>query len=150
MVRGVFFILVKEFCIEGAPQGKGRPRFTRKGKPYTPAKTKAWEKYIRECYEQQCGSFNFDKRSLAIEVYAYVKPLSKYRKKDFLAALKNLFSPTSRPDADNILKGVLDALNNIAYKDDRYIYSLYIIKQFSENPRIEVKITARDEIAPTY
>ena len=40
------------------------------------------------------------------------------------------------------MKGVLDALNGIAFEDDRYIYDLHIVKRFDSSPRIEVTITA--------
>ena len=40
------------------------------------------------------------------------------------------------------MKGVLDALNGVAFEDDRYIYDLHIVKRFAETPRIEVTITS--------
>lgn len=40
-----------EFIVEGEPQGKARPRFSRKtGTIYTPAKTAKYEKQIRKAF----------------------------------------------------------------------------------------------------
>ncbi len=48
--------------------------------------------------------------------------------------------PTKTPDADNIAKSVLDALNKVAYKDDSCVVDLIVEKWYSENPRVEVYI----------
>ncbi len=49
---------------------------------------------------------------------------------------------TGTPDADNILKFVGDALNGIFWKDDKFIASASIIKQYTETaPRIIVEIS---------
>ena len=44
-----------EFTVKGDPQGKGRPRFTRIGKPYTPENTASYEEKVRLAYWEQCG-----------------------------------------------------------------------------------------------
>ena len=41
-------------------------------------------------------------------------------------------NPTKKPDADNIGKVVLDALNGIAYEDDKQVIELRVSKQYSE------------------
>ena len=48
--------------------------------------------------------------------------------------------PTKKPDADNIMKAVADALNGIAYKDDSQIVNVTIAKWYSDTPRVEVAI----------
>lgn len=42
-------------------------------------------------------------------------------------------SPTLKPDADNIAKVVCDALNSIAYKDDKQITCLTVDKVWADN-----------------
>jgi len=39
--------------------------------------------------------------------------------------------PTSRPDADNYAKLVMDALNGVAWTDDALVVSLHVDKQWS-------------------
>ena len=48
--------------------------------------------------------------------------------------------PTKKPDGDNILKAVADALNGVCYKDDKNIVKMSIEKFYSDMPRIDVII----------
>ena len=50
------------------------------------------------------------------------------------------FSPTKKPDIDNIVKIVLDALNKMAFKDDNQITKLEVEKFYSEKEKIFVRI----------
>ena len=55
-----------KFTIPGPPQGKGRPRFSRRGKfvtTFTPDKTVLYENLIRMEYQRQCGTERFGRRS---------------------------------------------------------------------------------------
>lgn len=54
--------------------------------------------------------------------------------------LANIISPTKKPDADNIVKIVLDAYDKFAFKDDTQVTKLEIEKKYSRTPRIYVKI----------
>lgn len=46
--------------------------------------------------------------------------------------------PSKKPDIDNIVKAVLDALNKVAYRDDTQVVELQVRKQYSERPRLEI------------
>lgn len=48
--------------------------------------------------------------------------------------------PAKKPDIDNVVKAVLDALNKVAYRDDNQVVELQIRKQYSERPRLEICI----------
>jgi Holliday junction resolvase RusA-like endonuclease len=48
---------------------------------------------------------------------------------------------TSRPDFDNLGKFCADALNKIYWKDDSYIVSCTITKQYDLRPRTEIHIS---------
>lgn len=129
------------FIVPTKPTGKERPRLSGGGGVYTPAKTKAYENFIKGCYIEQCGDVSFGDKSIKMSVRAYVPPLSKFNKAQKAAALRGELRPTAKPDADNILKALLDALNELAYDDDRYIYKIDVERIYSENPRTEVVIT---------
>lgn len=47
---------------------------------------------------------------------------------------------TSKPDRDNLEKGVLDSLNKIIWLDDKQVCSGSSIKRYSSKPRIEIEI----------
>lgn len=48
--------------------------------------------------------------------------------------------PTKKPDNDNIVKVVEDALNDVAYKDDKNIVDCVVQKYYSEQPQIIVEM----------
>lgn len=48
--------------------------------------------------------------------------------------------PTKKPDSDNILKAVADALNQVAYRDDKQIVDTQVRKFYSETPRTVISI----------
>lgn len=129
------------FTIPMKPTGKARPRLGGRGAVYTPAKTKAYENFIKGCYWEQCDGYNFKDAHISLNVTAYVPVLSSFRKAEKEAALRGEIKPTGKPDADNILKAILDALNELAYDDDRYIYKVTIERIYSDNPRTEVIIS---------
>lgn len=71
-------------------------------------------------------------------------PQSKGKKlKDSM--LKGDILPTKKPDSDNIIKIILDALNGACYHDDAQICKLSFEKKYSEIPRVEVKIKSLEE-----
>lgn len=53
---------------------------------------------------------------------------------------------TNKPDVDNLAKLVMDALNGVAYADDKQIYSLSVSKIYSPVAGTSVTIFVRDEV----
>ena len=51
-----------------------------------------------------------------------------------------LIHPTKKPDADNIAKIIMDALNGVAYEDDRQVVELIVRKFFSDTAYVDVFI----------
>ena len=54
--------------------------------------------------------------------------------------LQNKVRPTKKPDIDNIIKAVLDALNGIAYKDDTQVVQVMAQKKYADKAFVEVAI----------
>jgi Holliday junction resolvase RusA-like endonuclease len=52
---------------------------------------------------------------------------------------------TSKPDIDNLIKGVFDAINGICWKDDRQVYEVHSKKFYSFNPGIGIEIWELEE-----
>lgn len=75
----------------------------------------------------------------AIIIFYYPIPGSWGKKKQEQAR-KGYISPTVKPDLDNCVKGVYDALNKIAWKDDNLVITTMAKKLYSDDPRIEIKI----------
>jgi len=127
--------------IPGPPRGKGRPRTTRKGHVYTDAKTRAYEKRIRDLFREKYGAdFTPLDGPLEMEiVVTFPVPVSasKKRRHDMLWGVE---CPTKRPDLSNLVKCPEDALNGLAYKDDAQIVSFAALKRYGGNGKVEVKI----------
>lgn len=129
-----------KFTVLGEPQSKGRPRFARMGnyvRSYTPDETVQYETLVRLSY-QQAG---LEKLSGAIraEIIAFFPiPKSVSKKKHEQMASGKIRPITVRKDTDNICKAILDALNNIAYDDDRQVVELLAYKFYSEVPKVVV------------
>lgn len=137
------------FSVPGEPQGKGRPRFScRSGRTITrtPDKTVLYENLIVTEYQAQMGSVRFpDDSQLCMSVWAYYSIPKSASKRKREAMKAGTIRPTKKPDADNILKCVADALNGIAYRDDAQIVSVIVEKFYGEEPRIDIGIEEEEE-----
>ena len=127
-----------KLTIPGEPVAKARPRVTKFG-AYTPEKTKNYETLVKELFIIEHGQVLLE-GELHINIKAYFKiPNSTSKKKKALMLDKSI-RPTKKPDVDNIMKCVTDALNEIAYQDDKQIVSAGIEKYYSDEPRVEIEI----------
>ena len=127
------------FTVYGVPVGKGRPRFTRGGHAYTPEKTAAYEDSVRRCWQTQSGQGFAGGVPLLASLTAWF-PIPKSTSKKKAAAMEGVFH-LSRPDADNIAKAILDALNGHAYQDDSAVQIDRCWKLYTNGaPRVEVTI----------
>lgn len=141
--------------IHQAPLGKGRPRATvRNGRArvYTPTATADWEHFaameLRVAYVDACDPENTKYMSgpLGCEIVAVFPRTAELLKKG-KAGYKY---PTWRlphavkPDADNVAKSVLDAVEKAGIiLDDKQIALLTVGKHYAmihEEPRVEVRI----------
>lgn len=116
---------------------KERPRVVG-GRTYTPSKTKEFEELISWQYKKLGGKYFEDKPIKLSLTFAFKVPKS-YTKSNTRKALEGLIVP-SKCDIDNLSKSIQDALNTVAYKDDRYIYKLEAVKKFDTENYIEIEI----------
>lgn len=127
------------FTVPGEPQGKARPRFDSvRHRTYTPIKTKHYEELIAECY-QLAGGHLFDEPVLVRVLACYGVPVSISKKRRELL-LGQGEAVKRKPDLDNVVKAVLDALNLIAYNDDKQVVSLIAAKCYAEEPCLMVEV----------
>lgn len=129
-----------EFVVLGDPQSKQRPRFARMGnfvRSYTPDETVRYETLVRLSY-QQAGHGKLSGAIRAIIKAYFSIPKSVSKKRHGLMTENKILPVTVAKDTDNICKVVLDALNKIAYDDDRQVVEIHAYKFYAENPRVEV------------
>ena len=129
------------FEVPGEPRGKGRPRFTRDGRPYTDSETRAYEDKIVAYYRKALKAFRWpDTGFVAVDVTA-VYPIPKGTSKAAVAGMQaGRILPSRKPDIDNVLKVVLDALNGVAYKDDSRVVAVSARKLYGTEPKLVIEM----------
>jgi Holliday junction resolvase RusA-like endonuclease len=129
------------FTVPGLPQGKARPRFNAANKhTYTPQKTKDYEKLVRVSCLKQVGNVTLTGEVRAV-INAFFPVPKSASTKDKSLMLEGKIKPVKKPDIDNIIKAVLDALNGAAYKDDSAVVKVTAEKFYSPYPRVEVVLS---------
>lgn len=132
------------FTVLGQPVGKGRPR-TRvvhgKGKSfaqiYTDSKTKQAENTIlaQALQHRPASPIEGPIRLSVTSVFGVPASWSKRKRAE---ALAGAVRPTGKPDVDNLVKALMDALNGVFYLDDTQVVQLIAIKQYGEVPQTRV------------
>jgi Holliday junction resolvase RusA-like endonuclease len=131
-----------EFSVYGEPVAKGRPKFSVRGgfaRAYTPKKTQISESNFRtQAMPYKPDSLIDTPINIGIKIY---KAIPKSKSKRFKTDAENGEElPKSRPDLDNYIKTVFDALNGVFWTDDSLICGLTAQKFYGNTPRIDVEI----------
>ncbi len=115
---------------------KARARTVRKGGrtwSFTPKRVAVWEKTVKE----EAAKYFEEPLVGPIQVsLVFYMERPKSRRKD-------VWVPTT-PDLDNLEKAVLDALNGVAYEDDRFVVAKNAQKKYvgRDEPRVCVRVTS--------
>ena len=137
------------FEVKGSPQGKARARtfyYSRIGKmqSITPESTKSYEDLLRWSYVSAGGKYLGSTVYLKVEISARYEIPKTWSKKKREQALNGYIKPKVKPDCDNVIKVILDALNTIAYYDDTQVISVTCRKKYAEEGTVFVKIELED------
>lgn len=131
------------FEIPGKAVGKGRPRFTKNGHTYTPDATRSYEDLVKVCYTIATDREPPTDKAVAVYITVWMVPAKSLSKKKKAELTER--PPMNKPDVDNIAKIVLDALNGVAWKDDKQVTALEIIKLWGHEERVMVGIKKEGE-----
>lgn len=130
-----------EFEVIGEIKGKARPRVnTYTCQVYTPTSTKDYENLIKQYFQIKYPRYVPFENRVSVTIKAYFKVPKTTTKKDKALIEEGKLSPTKKPDIDNVVKIVLDALNKMAFKDDNQITKLQVEKFYGEEEKIYIKI----------
>ena len=128
--------LVAKFILEGSPVAKQSMRLNVKTKTrYKDPKVKTYEEYVRGIAKlSMIGKEMLGKDTpCSVAIIVYVKRSEKDK----------AYYPITKPDLDNVSKGILDSLNKIVYYDDKQVVDLTVSRLFSTRDCVEVKIWSR-------
>lgn len=132
-----------EFTIPGKAHGKGRPRITFNGKyahAYTDQKTANYELLVQQSYFKKYKYFQYKNSPIKVSIDIFLEVPKSEKKSNQEMMLKGEILPTKKPDLDNVAKSILDALNDLAYDDDKQIVELNVTKRYSKTPYTTVRI----------
>ena len=153
------------FTIPGSPVGKGRPRVSVRGgyaHAYTPEKTRTYEarvKAVAKAAMRFMGIRQVPSAPVRVSIVARFEwpqgdlnadgSLKEHKPGSKAAArvndMKYARVVPGKPDIDNVVKAVLDALNGIAYQDDAQVSVLHAAKRWRDcdeerEPGVDVQI----------
>lgn len=130
-----------EFEVPGTIKGKGRPRVNSyTGMVYTPTTTKDYEYLVEQYFLLKYPKFKPFEGRLAVNITATFNIPKSTKKCEVEKMIQNEISPTKKPDIDNIVKIILDAMNKFAFKDDTQITKLSVEKKYGEEEKIYIEI----------
>ena len=125
------------FTVPGVPVPQPRPRFAKRGKfakAYTPSThpVNAFRQAVALA-AKAAGAQVHDRPVHVVIDAVFARPASHARMK----------SPPALPraDVDNVAKGILDALNGVAWVDDKQVGRLVVEKSYGPQGRTVVRIT---------
>lgn len=114
--------MIYRLNIIGDVVGQHRPRFTRTGRTYTLKEDRGAMRAIAREFECAYPGIRPTDRPCSVLVETWRK-LPKSRPKRIAQE-----DDTFKPDCDNVAKLVLDALNGIAWTDDKQVFELHVVK----------------------
>ena len=127
-----------EIEVSGQPQGKGRPRFTRTGKAYTPDKTREYESRIQAAAwkAMQEAKLEPTERFVSVERIAFMEIPKSWSKVKRMEAEYGALQHTTKPDLDNIIKAALDGISSgKIIMDDKQVTSIKAKKMYCHPDR---------------
>ena len=139
-VCGARVILV---TIPGEMRGKGCPRFARRGafvQTFTDEKTANAETWVKACGVKAMAGEAPITGPVWLRMNIAIVPPQSWSKKKRAAALAGEVFPTGKPDLDNCLKLVADALNGIVWQDDKQIVSMAGTKRYAEVAQTTLRV----------
>lgn len=121
------------FTIPGRPSSCARARFVPglARRPFEPARNRSAKGWIRDCWDDACaGREPWEGPVRLVLDCRFARP------KEWWPGRQH----TGAPDLDNLAKQVLDALNGVAWKDDRQVVEQLLRKGYGDPERTKVTL----------
>lgn len=137
------------FTVYAEPVAQGRPKFTTIGghaRAYDPKKSSDYKQYIALAASQAILQEPLQ-GALSLSLRIYRSMPKSFSKKSQERAEAGIIRPITKPDTDNYVKCVKDALKGIVWQDDSQVvaYKEPFGKYYSIRPRIEIEVETMEE-----
>lgn len=133
-----------ELLVAGKTATKQRQRFDpRSRRAYSPPSNIIGENDVRAVWREAGAPRIEDDAAISIEILIVVpRPSSHFKQNGDLSAqgLRHPIPRNKKPDLDNALKLVMDALNTRAYKDDVQIARAMVERRWGEWPITTIRL----------
>ena len=129
-----------EIYIPGKAVAQSRPRFARRGNhvaTYDAAPSRDYKSWVKHCALEvmKQKSMQIIPRDIPLKI---ILTVNVERPK---SCPKSRTLPVTKPDLDNTLKTIQDALEGIAYQADQQIVSLSATKRYADSGGVTVVLT---------
>lgn len=132
--------------VQGIPEGKRRPRFSRSAygvRTYKDSRDEKYEDLVRTAYmlarRENAPDWDYEDGAVAVDMVAVYPVPESWSKAKRVRAMTGLLLPAKKPDCDNILKQ-MDALNGVAWRDDAQVVRASIVKKYGAAPCLIIDI----------
>jgi len=135
------------FTIQGIPKAQGRPKFFRRGNftgAYDPKDSRQYKDNVAAQIVAQ-GPRLFPRESPLLLTVSFFLPRPKGH---FGARGLKPSAPkehTGKPDLDNMVKAIKDALKGIVWVDDSQVVSMWAYKHYGETPGVQFSVREEQE-----
>ena len=107
---------------------------------FTPAKTVGYEGLVALAAQQAMRGAPLIEGPVLAQLRIDVQIPASWSGKKQRAAEAGQLAPTSKPDIDNVVKAIFDAINGVVWKDDVQVVALTVKKRYSLVPGVAVRI----------
>ena len=136
------------FTVPGAPTGKGRPKIVKIGgfsRMATPQKTVAYEGLVAHAAQQAMAGAPLLEGAAGVNIFIDAPIPASWSAKKQRMAMAGEVLPTTKPDADNVVKAIFDGLNGVLWRDDVLVVDLRVRKRYAAVPCVRVEVWRVDE-----
>lgn len=129
------------FTVPGKPVGKGRPKAAKRGNHitmYTPEKTVNYEATVALAASQAMSGRAPIEGPVEVIMHMVLPIPKSWSKRKQQDALDGRLLPTTKPDMDNCVKAIFDAMNDIVWRDDVQVADLTSRKRYGPVPCVQV------------
>lgn len=134
-----------------APLAVQSVRFTRQGRAYQPWRIAAYKKALATAaYTQLPADWELMTGAVSVSaVFAFAPPKSLSKSDTARISQGHTVYKTSRPDCDNLFKGLADSLNGVVWADDSQIVQLNLTKTYSQTEGITMTVESAKTLQDT-
>lgn len=134
------------FRIMGRVKAKQSVKFGANGVKYTPDDMVNYANWVKMSFLKEYPGHlpsELIGYNLTVQIYVYFQYPKGFSQKKIKLAEQGLLRPTVKPDWDNISKNICDALNGVAWPDDKAITDGSVHKYYDKYDYVNVVIFGR-------